>query len=180
MPNSASPSLLHPSPSAAAPSGKAVLETLLRQLVLAVGPLNLLQAGCPEPSTVVALAAGLSDNGRGRLVCCDPESERALAATAAVEAAGYGRHAEVRVGRPEHLLPGVPGPVDLLLLGSAPESYLPLLSLLEPRMLPGAVVVAHGAGRCTQFLEYLRMPGSGYVSLPVSFGGGLEMAVRAR
>ncbi|WP_181139031.1 O-methyltransferase [Streptomyces sp. Ru72] len=181
MPNTTSP--LHLGPGPAVPGEEAVVETLLRQLVLAIGPLNVLQAGCPDPSAVAALAAALSENGRGRVVCCEPETERALTAAAAIEEARLGRYAEVRAGRPERVLPGVSGPVDLLLLGGEPESYLPLLTLLEPRMLPGAVIVADGARRfakrCAPFLAHLRLPGSGYVSMPLPFGAGLELAVRA-
>lgn len=162
---------------------EADLGTLLRQLVLAAGPLNVLQVGCPHESSVVPLAAALRENGRGRVVCFEPDAARAEAAAAAVERAGLERYAEVRTGRPEQVLPVAPGPVDLLLLDGAPESYLKLLRLLEPRMLPGAVVLAYGvrpvAARCAEFLAHLRLPVSGYVSLPLPFGAGLEMAVRA-
>ncbi|MFC3576004.1 O-methyltransferase [Streptomyces yaanensis] len=182
MPNTTSP--LHLDPGPAPPSEEAVVGTLLRQLVLAIGPLNVLQVGCPDPSAVVALASALSENRQGRLVCCEPETARARAAAAAIEEARLGRYAEVRVGSPERVLPGVSSPVDLLLLGGEPESYLPLVTLLEPRMLPGAVIVAEGVRRfakqCGQFLAHLRLPGSGYVSMPLPFGAGLELAVCAR
>jgi hypothetical protein len=54
---------------------------------------------------------------------------------------------------------------------------------MEPRMLPGAVIVAYGVrdvpGGCAEFLAHIRVPGSGYVSLPLPFDGGVEMAVCA-
>ncbi|MFH9549871.1 class I SAM-dependent methyltransferase [Streptomyces sp. NPDC017435] len=162
---------------------EAALGTLLRQLVLAVGPLNVLQAGCPHESLAVQLAAALNENGRGRVMCCDADTARSQREAAAIERAGLTGYGQVRSGSPERVLPSVPGPVDLLLLGGVPESHLPLLRLLEPRMLPGAVVLAYGvrrfATRCAEFLAHLRLPGSGYVSLPLPFGAGLEMAVRA-
>ncbi|MBV1935697.1 class I SAM-dependent methyltransferase [Streptomyces sp. BV286] len=165
------------------PSSDAATATLLRQLVLAAGPLNVLQAGCPDESSTARIAAALSENGRGRIMCCETDTVRAEVAAAAVEKAGLGRYAQVRVGSPARLLPTVPGPVDLLLLAGPAESFLPLLGLLEPRMLPGAVVVAHGVrddpARSADFLAHLRVPGSGYVSLPLPFDGGLEVAVRA-
>lgn len=167
----------------AVPSSEAATGTLLRQLVLAAGPLNVLQAGCPYESSTARLASALSENGRGRVICCEPDTIRAEGASAAVARAGLGRYAEVRVGSPERLLPTIPGPVDLLLLGGPPESFLQLLQLLEPRMLPGAVVVAYGVrdvpARGAEFLTHIRVPGSGYVSLPLPFDGGLEMAVCA-
>ncbi|CAL9432225.1 O-methyltransferase [Streptomyces levis] len=167
----------------AGPSWRTATATLLRQLVLAAGPLTVLQIGCPDASWTAGLAAAMSENGRGRVVCWEPEGVRAEAVAAAVEEAGLGPYAQVRAGRPERLLASVPGPVDLLLLGGPPESFLALLKLVEPRMLPGAVVVAHGVrnvpARCADFLAHLRFSGSGYVSLPLPFDGGVEMAVRA-
>lgn len=168
---------------AAVPAFEAGTATLLRQLVLAAGPLCVLQAGCPYATSTVGIAAALRENGRGRVVCCEPDTVRAEKAAAAVGEAGLGRYAEVRAGRPERLLPSVPGPVDLLVLDGPPESFLAVLKLVEPRMLPGAVVVAHGPrggpARSAEFLAHLRFPGSGYVSLPLPFDGGVEMAVRA-
>ncbi|MFE5814051.1 O-methyltransferase [Streptomyces sp. NPDC056479] len=167
----------------AEPSFETATAILLRQLVLAAGPLNVLQIGCPYASFTARLAAAMSENGRGRVICCEPEGVRAEAAAAAIEKAGLGPYAQVRVGRPERVLATVPGPVDLLLLGGPPESFLALLKLVEPRMLPGAVVVAQGVrdvpALCAEFLAHVRVPGSGYVSLPLPFDGGLEMAVRA-
>ncbi|WP_271208650.1 class I SAM-dependent methyltransferase [Streptomyces poonensis] len=151
--------------------------------MLAAGPLNVLQIGCPDESCTAGLAAAMSENGRGRVICCVPEAQRAEAVAAAVEKGGLGQYAQVRLGSPERLLATVPGPVDLLLLGGPPESFLALLKLVEPRMLPGAVVVAHGvrdvSARCAEFLAHVRLSGSGYVSLPLPFDGGVEMAVRA-
>jgi predicted O-methyltransferase YrrM len=157
--------------------------TLLRQLVLVAGPLNVIQVGCPDEASTVGIAAALRENGRGRVVCCAPDAVRARTVAGAVEEAGLGRYAEVRTGCPERLLPAVPGPVDLLLLGGPPESFLALLRLVEPRMLPGAVVVAQGllgaSAPGAEFLAHLRFSGGGYVSLPLPFGDGVEMAVRA-
>ncbi|MGA4850140.1 O-methyltransferase [Streptomyces sp. G5(2025)] len=167
----------------AVPSVEAATGILLRQLVLAAGPLNVLQIGCPYDSSTAGLAAAMSENGRGRVICYEPNTVRAEAAAAAVEEAGLGQYAEVRVGGPERLQATVPGPVDLLLLGGPPESFLARLKLVEPRMLPGAVVVAHGVRDvqtlCAGFLAHVRSSGSGYVSLPLPIDGGVEMAVRA-
>lgn len=176
-------SALSPVECFAAPSFETATGILLRQLVLAAGPLNVLQIGCLYESFTAGLAAAMSENGRGRVMCCEPDTVRAESAAAAVEKAGLGQYAQVRVGSPERLLATVPGPVDLLLLGGPPESFLALLKLVEPRMLPGAVVVAHGVqdaqAMCAEFLAHVRVSGSGYVSLPLPFDGGVEMAVRA-
>ncbi|WP_051821321.1 class I SAM-dependent methyltransferase [Streptomyces sp. SCSIO 75703] len=166
----------------AVPSAGATTGVLLRQLVLLAGPLNVLQIGCPPESVTAGLAAALSENGRGRVICCEPDPVRAEATAAAVEKAGLGRYAEVRADGPERLHTTAPGPVDLLLLGGPPQSFLALLRLVEPRMLPGAVVVAHGARdvgtTCAEFLAHVRSSG-GYVSLALPLDDGVEMAVRA-
>ncbi|MDF3299914.1 class I SAM-dependent methyltransferase [Streptomyces tropicalis] len=183
MPSTTS-SVDRPLGAATAPDDGTALDTLLRQLVLATGLLTVLRTGRPDAASLLPTARALSEQGRGRVVACDPDPARRKAAAAAIRQAGLDRYAEVRPGRPERVLPAVPGPVDLLVLDGPPESHLPLLQMLEPRMLPGAVVVACGTHRavrpCPELLTHLRLPGSGWASLPLPFGTGLELAVCTR
>ena len=52
--------------------------------------------------------------------------------------------------------------------------YLGVLEMLEPRLAPGALVVADNAERAPDFLEYLRSSGR-YLSADV--GGDVEVAL---
>ena len=49
--------------------------------------------------------------------------------------------------------------------------YLPVLELLEPRLSPGALVIADNAvEQSGEFLTYVRNPDNGYLTIPLPFG----------
>ncbi|GAA3501751.1 hypothetical protein GCM10019016_088580 [Streptomyces prasinosporus] len=155
--------------------------TLLRQLVMATGAESVVECGGAH---VVPIAEALRSNGRGRVVGCGAGADRVTRASDALERAGlaaYGRMLPAGCGdaRPE-----VPGPVDLLVLAGAPECFLPSLRQWEPRILPGAMVVACGVREVpegmTDFLAHVRAAGGDYLSLPLALDEGwLELAVRS-
>ena len=74
------------------------------------------------------------------------------------------------------------GSVDLLLLDGWKEAYLPMLRLLEPQLSPGALVVADDLAiapeALTPYLEYVRQPGNGYVSVELPLGDRIEISLR--
>ncbi|MFD9004797.1 O-methyltransferase [Streptomyces sp. NPDC059582] len=176
---------IRPAPPIGAESAADATGTLLYQLVLATGATQVVACGSAADSRIVPIAAALRDNGRGRIVSCQPDTARALSALAALEQAGLTAYADVLEGDARDVLPCAPGPVDLLVLGAPAERLLPVLRAVEPRLLPGAMVVACpagdgvGTGRSADLLAHVRRPDSGYVSLPLPLDGGLEMAVRA-
>lgn len=57
---------------------------------------------------------------------------------------------------------------------------MPTLRLVQPKLRHGAVILAdntltsHGYD---EFIEYVRKPGSGFVSVTVPYSNGLEMLV---
>ncbi len=68
------------------------------------------------------------------------------------------------------------GPVDFVLLDGWKEMYLPVIKLLEPRLTPGALVVADNTSMedTVPYLDYVREPANGYVS--VNFPAGTATA----
>jgi predicted O-methyltransferase YrrM len=64
-------------------------------------------------------------------------------------------------------LEGVDGPVGFVLLDGWKELYLPVIQLLEARLLPGALVVADNTEMADTkpYLEYMRNPENSYVSV---------------
>ncbi|KAG6855928.1 hypothetical protein H0H87_009362 [Tephrocybe sp. NHM501043] len=71
--------------------------------------------------------------------------------------------------------------VDLLLLDIWTPMALPTLTLIQPRMRYGAVVIVdntiQAAERYKELLDYLRAPGSGFTNLTLPYSNGLEMCV---
>jgi len=70
----------------------------------------------------------------------------------------------------------LPDTIDLLLLDGAKALYPDILGLVESRLRPGALIVADNADFAPEYLERVRAPGSGYISLPL--GGDVELSMR--
>jgi predicted O-methyltransferase YrrM len=72
--------------------------------------------------------------------------------------------------------------VDLLFLDGWKDLCLPVLKLIEPSLRPGALVVADDTDKFESvlrpYLDYVRAPGNGYVSVRVPIGDGIELSVR--
>ena len=98
--------------------------------------------------------------------------------------AGLADLVEIRIGDAlETLKNGIDGAVDLVLLDGAFSLYLPVLKLLEPFLRDGAFVIGDNAlAQLGGYLDYVRNPQNGYLSLPLPFdaGWGNELTVVTR
>lgn len=84
---------------------------------------------------------------------------------------------EVREGDAlETLSKDLPDRIDLLLLDGAKALYPEILSLVESRLRPGALVIADNADLSPDYLERVRAPACGYMSTP--FGDDVELSMR--
>jgi predicted O-methyltransferase YrrM len=72
----------------------------------------------------------------------------------------------------------LPDTIDLVLLDGAKSLYPEILALVEGRLRPGALVVADNADLCPEYLERVRVPSSGYMS--ISIADDVEISMRAR
>ncbi len=74
-------------------------------------------------------------------------------------------------------------PVEFVLLDGWKNLYLPVLHLLEPRLTPGALVIADDtislAAEMGDYLGYIRDPANGYLSVLFPDADGLEITCRA-
>jgi predicted O-methyltransferase YrrM len=123
------------------------------------------------------LAAALRDNGGGRLITCEFEPSKVVRAQANLTAAGLADLVEFREGDALQMLSlDLPDPVDLLLLDGAKGLYPEILSLVESRLRPGALVVADNADDSPDYLARVRAPTSGYLSVP--FAEDVELSMR--
>ena len=79
-------------------------------------------------------------------------------------------------------LGAVDGPIQFVLLDGWKELYLPVTKLLEPKLSAGALIVADNTSMddTKPYLEHVRDPGSGYVSVnfPVREGDSMEISCR--
>jgi predicted O-methyltransferase YrrM len=140
---------------------------------------RIVEFGSSMGISTIYLAAALRDNGGGQLIGSEMEPAKVVRARAHIEAAGLGDLVDIREGDALETLKDAGGEVDLALIDGAWSLYLPVLKLIEPRLRPGAVILAENAF-AEEYLEYVRSPANGYIAqtLPIDEGRGNEFAVR--
>ncbi|MCV9939291.1 class I SAM-dependent methyltransferase [Boseaceae bacterium BT-24-1] len=123
------------------------------------------------------LAAALRDNGGGRLVTTEFEPAKVARAREHLNAGGLADLVEIREGDAlKTLKADLPEQVDLLLLDGAKPLYPDILGLVESSLRPGSLVVADNADDSPEYLQRVRAPGSGYLSVP--FAEDVELSMR--
>ncbi|MBI0325723.1 O-methyltransferase [Burkholderia plantarii] len=151
--------------------------TLLYQLARGGGARTIVEFGTSFGISTLHLAAALRDNGGGRLITSEFEPSKIARARHNLTAGGLIDLVEIREGDALHTLAAdLPAHVDLLLLDGAKSLYPEILALIEPRLRPGAFVVADNAEHSPEYLARVRAPGHGYLSTP--FGGDVELSMR--
>ena len=123
------------------------------------------------------LAAGLRDNGGGRLITSEFEPSKAARARENLSAGGLLDLVEIREGDALKTLGAdLPDTIDLVLLDGAKALYPDILDLVESHLTPGAIIIADNADDSPDYLARVRKPGSGYMSTP--FAEDVELSVR--
>lgn len=118
--------------------------------------------------STIHLACALRDNGGGTVVGTELEPTKAARAQEHLIAAGLADFVDIRVGDAlDTLRDGVGGLIDVVHLDGAFSLYRPVLQLLEPHLQPNALVLAENG--TPDYLDYVRDPGNGYVSLTLPF-----------
>jgi predicted O-methyltransferase YrrM len=70
----------------------------------------------------------------------------------------------------------LPESIDLVLLDGAKALYPEILSLVESRLRPGALIIADNADYAPEYLARVRSPAQGYMSIP--FAEDVELSMR--
>ncbi|WP_437653528.1 O-methyltransferase [Sorangium sp. So ce1182] len=154
---------------------------LLYSLVRAVRPETVVEFGTSFGISTLYLAAAVRDNGFGRVIGSELSAAKVDRARANLDAAGLGGWAEIRPGDARETLRDLPVPVGLALLDGWKDLCLPVLRLLEPALVAGALVVGDDIGQATMkpYLDYVRDPANGYVSVAFPVEDGMEISCRA-
>lgn len=141
---------------------------LLYALVRASRPATVIEFGMSLGISAIHLAAAVRDNGTGRVVTTELSAAKVTAATQTFADIGLDDVITVLAGDALTTLRTLEGTVDFVLLDGWKELYLPVLELLQPRLTPGALVVADNTSmpELEPYLDYVRDPANGYVSVP--------------
>ena len=150
---------------------------LLYMLAHSIRARSIIEFGTSFGVSTLHLAAALRDNGGGRLISTEFETSKIGAARASISAAGMEDLVEIRAGDAvETLTRDLPETIDLVLLDGAKGLYLKVLSILEPRLRPGALVLADNADWSPEYLARVRAPAGGYMS--VQFATDVELSMK--
>jgi predicted O-methyltransferase YrrM len=154
---------------------------LLYILTRSKRPIVAVEFGTSFGLSTLHLAAALRDNGAGRLITTELAQGKVTQAEAHLQEAGLADLVEFRQGDAFETLGGGPDAIDLLFLDGWKPLYLPLLQMLEPRLSPGALVIADDMKAQSELASYaahVRNPENGYVSAPVPLDDELELSIR--
>ncbi|EZP71734.1 O-methyltransferase [Sphingomonas paucimobilis] len=150
---------------------------LLYMLARSMGAREIVEFGTSFGISTIHLAAALRENGGGRLITTEFEPSKLARARDNLEAAGLADLVEFRAGDAlETLGANLPDAVDMLLLDGAKALYPDVLDRVEPRLRPGALIIADNADHCPDYLQRVRAAGSGYMSVP--YGDDVELTMR--
>ncbi len=150
---------------------------LLYMLARSSAARTIVEFGTSFGISTLHLAAALRDNGGGRLITSEFEPSKVVRARRHLTEGGVIDLVEMREGDAlKTLSADLPEAIDLVLLDGAKALYPEILSLLESRLRPGALIVADNADYCPDYLERVRKPGGGYLSVP--FAEDVELSLR--
>lgn len=151
--------------------------TLLYMLARSCHARTIVEFGTSFAISTLHLAAALRDNGGGRLITTELEPSKVVRARANLTAGGLIDLVEIREGDAlQTLRASLPQTIDLLLLDGAKALYPEILSLVESHLKTGALIVADNADYSPDYLERVRTPASGYMSVP--FAEDVELSMR--
>jgi predicted O-methyltransferase YrrM len=140
---------------------------LLYSLVRATQPNTVVEFGMSLGISAIHLASAVRDNGIGRVVTTELSAAKVAAATKTFAETGLDDLITVLEGDALTTLADLDSPVEVVLLDGWKELYLPVVKLLEPLLTPGALIIADNTSMddTKPYLDYVRDPGNGYVSV---------------
>jgi predicted O-methyltransferase YrrM len=150
---------------------------LLYMLARGMRARHIVEFGTSFGISTLYLAAALRDNGGGRLISSEFEPSKVAWARRHLTEGGLADLVEIRQGDAlDTLAADLPDSIDLLLLDGAKALYCDILTLVESRLGPGALIVADDAEQSPDYLARVRSPENAYLSTP--FGNNVELSMR--
>ena len=155
---------------------------LLYTLVRGCAPGRVVEFGTSFGISTIYMAAAVRDRGGGAVITSEIHESKAERAREYIREAGLTDFVEMRIGDALETLADFARETSFVFLDGWKNLYLPVLRLLEPSLLPGALVVADDIhlfpDALRPYLEYVRDPANGYESVPIPIGDAMELSTR--
>jgi prolipoprotein diacylglyceryltransferase/predicted O-methyltransferase YrrM len=141
-----------------------VLE-FLRCLVTTLKPGLVVETGTFLGVSTLYMAEGLKQNGRGKIVTCEPDQEVFARAKEKIDGSGLGKWVDYRCESSMNVK--VPGAIDVLFCDSLPELREPEVRHFLPQVNPNGVILMHDASSHLKTVREaaLRMENEGLISV---------------
>ncbi|MDF5721430.1 MAG: class I SAM-dependent methyltransferase [Rhizonema sp. PD37] len=143
---------------------------------------RIVEFGTSYGVSTIYFAAALHDVGGGLIIGSELECSKVQKATEHLREAGLSQYAEIRMGDALQTLRDTGGMIDLLFLDGWKDLYLDVLHLLLGSLRSGCVVIADDLNialeELTPYLEYVRNPDNGFVSVELAIDDGIEYSVK--
>jgi len=126
-------------------------------------------------------AAAIRDNGGGLVIGSELVGAKVDAARRNLAAAGLDDYAEIRPGDGRETLRDLGGPVDFALIDGWPTASEPSLArevieIVAPQLRVGGYVMNDNAE--PDFVDFIRDPANGFISITLPLKGGTELSVK--
>lgn len=155
---------------------------LLYTLVRGAAPGTVVEFGTSFGISTIYMAAAIRDRGAGKVVTTEIYESKAERAREYIGEAGLLDLVDLRVGDAQQTLAGLAPDVSVVFLDGMKSLYLPVLKLLEPTLMSGALVVGDDLDLFPKplesYLAYVRDAANGYVSVTIPIGDTMELSTR--
>jgi len=126
-------------------------------------------------------AAAVRDNGGGTVIGSELVPSKVAIARHNVAEAGLARYVDIREGDGRQMLKDLGGPVDFALidgwpLGSGPSLARQIIEIVAPQIRIGGFLMNDNGE--PDYIEFIRDPANGFVSINLPIKGGTELSVK--
>ncbi|WP_245396502.1 O-methyltransferase [Jiella sonneratiae] len=133
--------------------------------------------------SAIYFAAAIKDNGGGEVIGAELVPAKVEIAKDNLAAAGLASFADIRLGDARETLRDLGGPVDFALIDGWPMPEGPSLArqvidVVAPQLRVGGYVLNDNAE--PDFLDYIRDPANGFISISLPIKRGTELALKIR
>jgi predicted O-methyltransferase YrrM len=131
--------------------------------------------------SAIYFAAAMRDNRGGTVIGSELVPEKVATARRNLADAGLSDYADIREGDAPKTLRDLGGSVDFALIDGWPNGQSPSLArevieILAPKIRTGGYVLNDNAE--PDFLEFIRDPANGFISVSLPLKGGTELCVK--